>query len=530
MRTATRLVALATVLVLTTGTLFAAGTEEQAAAEEKLVITMIPWTARGTTLSPDSFVELALEEKYNVDLQPWYDIDAAYDNEARNVRIASGDIPDWLWIFARDPSWIDGGVVRPVSQDLIMQHMPNWMKQVEQYLGDTKWRTTVFDGTNYLIPAALSFATTGQVMGFRADWMRAVGVEPEPVPGKSFFKGPDTMAEIESLLLKFRNEDPDGNGKKDTYGYMVWKNSPNLNRTILPNVFGSFGIRLFTWDVRDGKGYYSMVDPNYKEALKFVNRWWEMEIIHPDTPTAVRADVVRAMANNEFGAWSELDAWMTIYDAGPWGALREAHPDADIAYSITPLGPTGKRGSWYRDPTGPGSGFGINASDEVVIKVMQMLEDIHSDADTFADLHYGGREGETWELNPQGYRVSIPGTGSAKDGPTGTLLGVRMFEVPHIVPPVDKVYNSPVTDALTSFLMEHQTKGPGVGLSFGFDLAIWTEAERALAANVDTIQNEFGWKAITGRVDIDAEWDGYVQSMMDAGLDKLLESLARQGM
>jgi hypothetical protein len=78
--------------------------------------------------------------------------------------------------------------------------------------------------------------------------------------------------------------------------------------------------------------------------------------------------------------------------------------------------------------------------------------------------------------------------------------------------------------------MEHQTTGPGVGLSFGFDLAIWTEAERALAANVDTIQNEFGWKAITGQVDIDAEWDGYVQSMMDAGLDKLLESVAKQGM
>ena len=529
MRTATRLVALATLLMVAATPLFAEGQEEQA-AEEGLTISMIPFTARGTTLAPDSWVELFLEERYDVNLEPWYDIDA-YDGEARNVRIAAGDIPDYLSVWARNPAWIDAGIVRTIAQDLIMEHMPGWMQQVEHYLGDTKWRTAVFDGTNYLIPSAMSFATTGQVMGFRADWMRAVGVEPEPMAGTSFFKGPDTIAEIESLLLKFRNEDPDGNGKKDTYGYMVWKNGPNLTRTILPNVFGSFGIRLFTWDVRDGKGYYSMVDPNYREALKFVNRWWEMEIIHPDTPTAVRADVIRAMANDEFGAWSELDAWMSQYEAGPWGGLREAHPDVEIVYTITPVGPTGGRGTWYRDPTGQPAGFGIDASDAKVVKIMQMLEDIYADADVYAENHYGGREGETWELDENGYRVSIPGTGGGKDSATGTLLGVRMLTiVPHIVPPVDKVYNSPVTDALTSFLMEHQTTGPGVGLSFGFDLAIWTEAERALAANVDTIQNEFGWKAITGQVDIDAEWDGYVQSMMDAGLDKLLASVAKQGM
>ena len=42
MRTATRLVAFATVLVLTTGALFAEGQEEQA-AEERLTISMIPF-------------------------------------------------------------------------------------------------------------------------------------------------------------------------------------------------------------------------------------------------------------------------------------------------------------------------------------------------------------------------------------------------------------------------------------------------------------------------------------------------------
>ena len=29
---------------------------------------------------------------------------------------------------------------------------------------------------------------------------------------------------------------------------------------------------------------------------------------------------MKTMANNEFGAWSELDAWMSNTNAGPWGA------------------------------------------------------------------------------------------------------------------------------------------------------------------------------------------------------------------
>ena len=48
---------------------------------------------------------------------------------------------------------------------------------------------------------------------------------------------------------------------------------------------------------------------------------------------------------------------------------------------------------------------------------------------------------------------------------------------------------------------------------------IWTPAG---------IQDEFGWKAITGQIDIDTEWDGYVKAMMKAGLETLLEALGSQ--
>lgn len=157
---------------------------------------------------------------------------------------------------------------------------------------------------------------------------------------------------------------------------------------------------------------------------------------------------------------------------------------------------------------------------------MQMLEDINLDIDKFARAHFGGDEGETWEVNPDGYRIGIPGTGVLKDPATATERGVRIFTFgAQIVPPIDKAYFAPERHALMSYLQEHQTVSPGTGIR-----PPWTDDERALVSNVATVEQEFGWKAITGRIDIDAEWDSYVQAMMDAGLDTLLAVVAKQGM
>ena len=44
-----------------------------------------------------------------------------------------------------------------------------------------------------------------------------------------------------------------------------------------------------------------------------------------------------------------------------------------------------------------------------------------------------------------------------------------------------------------------------------------------LQTDLETVQDEFRLKAITGQIDIDAEWDAYVQQCKDMGYDELLE-------
>ena len=488
--------------------------ERQATDDDRVTITVRPWTARGSSLEPDSWVELYIEEHFKVDLEPWYGVDG-YDTDSAIARFTSGDVPDWLGGF--DTSWVDMGIVKAFSRPLIRKFMPGYMKWADYYLGDDVWRRTTVDDVNYGVPSALSMASTGKIMGFRADWLRSVGYEPTPVAGTDFYKGPDTLDEIEEVLLRFRNGDPDGNGRKDTYGYMVWKNSDSFDSNFLPTVFGAFGIRLDTWDYAYGEGYYSMVEPNYKRALKYINEWWEKELIHPDTVKSRRDDVIRAMSNDEFGAWSDLDSWQQNTSGGPWGAYLKNHPKGGVAYSVTPAGPEGYRGTWYRDPNWTPWSVGINASDAVTIRIMEMMEEIYTDKNVFARIFFGGDEDEKWAWAEDGYAVPVRNTENT------TNRGARMIHTPHIVPPVDKVYISRNRHLLQSYIEQNQTTYPGLGFR-----PIFNDAERTLQTNLRPIEQEYAWSAITGQIDIDASWDEYVYRMMDAGLRRLLETVKAQ--
>ena len=136
--------------------------------------------------------------------------------------------------------------------------------------------------------------------------------------------------------------------------------------------------------------------------------------------------------------------------------------------------------------------------------------------------HHGGAQGEAWELDDRGYAIRNPMEPSVL-----AERGVRMFSghIAHIVPPIDKVYIAPGRHSLQKYLEDNQVVFPGYGFR-----PTWNDDERALLANIGTVEQEFAWKALTGQVDIDQAWDGYVRDMMNAGLERLLMTVADQGM
>ena len=90
-----------------------------------------------------------------------------------------------------------------------------------------------------------------------------------------------TLAECEEVFYKMANEDPDGNGVKDTYA---------LSNTGLLPIYGAFGAIPDRW-VDDGEGnlIYGAVHPGMKDALTLLAKWYKDGLIDPEFVTGENA-------------------------------------------------------------------------------------------------------------------------------------------------------------------------------------------------------------------------------------------------
>ena len=123
--------------LLVAGLAFGGAEQEGAAAEERLTISWMGPNNRGVLLPADSPTELFLEEYFDVELEPWTDVDL-YQSDQWKTRIASGDIPDYIKADAIGSGLHDIGAVRVLSEELLRQHMPNYTKLVDQIAGQLR--------------------------------------------------------------------------------------------------------------------------------------------------------------------------------------------------------------------------------------------------------------------------------------------------------------------------------------------------------------------------------------------------------
>ena len=90
---------------------------------------------------------------------------------------------------------------------------------------------------------------------------------------------------------------------------------------------------------------------------------------------------------------------------GPKQLVWAHTPDAEFKFLLPPQGPEGLYGAAMPYPSlfifGNGGAFGHEASDEKVIKIMQIQNEILADRDLFNTLVYG-MEGVHWDRGPEG--------------------------------------------------------------------------------------------------------------------------------
>ncbi|HZG85834.1 ABC transporter substrate-binding protein [Paenibacillus sp.] len=220
-----------------------------------------------------------LEEQTNVHID-WENIPGDGYQEKKNLKLASGDLPDAF--YASGFSDYDlvkygaEGVLLPL-EDLIDQYAPNLKKLFEQR-PELKKMVTAPDGHIYSLPRAeeMDLINMPNIMVINKAWLDKLGLAM-----------PTTIHEYYEVLKAFRDNDPNGNGKKDEIPLSWWWQGWCGNEA---DLFAMFGLpdnpngddhRV----VRDGKVIYAPVQPEYKAALEFYHNWFQEGLIDPEIVT-----------------------------------------------------------------------------------------------------------------------------------------------------------------------------------------------------------------------------------------------------
>ncbi|KKO51762.1 extracellular solute-binding protein [Paenibacillus sp. DMB20] len=212
----------------------------------------------------------AVKEKFDIDVE-FVAATRETFTEKLNLMIASGDIPDW-WkepSFSEYDKFLQQEVAAEIPQELIEEHMPRYVKWLKRYLGDDPYKFVRRDGKIYGLPVLWDIGIDGMQLGFREDWLKKAGIT----------KTPETIEEMEAALTAFRNGDPDGNGKKDTYG--ITATAENA-ASMFSSVFGAYDAYPGIFREKNGRIVRGDIEPGAKQALEVLNRWYKNELIDPE--------------------------------------------------------------------------------------------------------------------------------------------------------------------------------------------------------------------------------------------------------
>lgn len=186
----------------------------------------------------------------------WTTPAAQYDQKL-NIAIASNDLPDIMSVNAAQlKRLVDDGQVMDLSA-VYDKYGSELTKKLLAEDGGNALKSGTFDGKLYGIPKMSSGLGQADVLWVRTDWLKKLGLSE-----------PKTMDDVQKIAEAFVKQDPDGNGKPDTYGLGATKDIFGFFGA-LEGFFNGYHAYPNIWvKTGDGKLAYGSVQPETKAALQ----------------------------------------------------------------------------------------------------------------------------------------------------------------------------------------------------------------------------------------------------------------------
>lgn len=278
---------------------------------------------------PEDWIALKIiKEKLGIDLKLTMLPSSENDRNVKlNATAASNSLPD-MFTVNRDV-WLN-----MINQNLIAEvgDMYELMPHRTEIMHNADARNyTTIDGKEF------GFATPGAIpknegVLIRKDWLDNLGLEV-----------PKTLDEFFNVMKAFTFDDPDGNGKNDTWGFgtyiEIYNYQEGFGRRMEP-IMGAFGVE-GTWNMTKENAGLNVRKPEYFEAVKFVHKMVEEGVIDPNWLAYKKDDFRAAWKQGKFGIMREQNA---AYAAkSNYAPFDKNFPNGQWLVIDPPIGPEGKQ-------------------------------------------------------------------------------------------------------------------------------------------------------------------------------------------
>jgi len=278
-----------------------------------LELSIFGWNYARVGEDKDGDIYSYLKEKFNVDFKPLTATWTSWEDKL-NMYILSGDTPDIFtnYLFDRPVNfqkWKRENILLPLDEYL--SDYPNITQRLEEY----SMLKTPQGGSYYGIPIKYFDSDVKGMIShctwIRKDWLNNLGLEI-----------PTNIDEFYNVMKAFTYDDPDKNGKDDTYGIATGDDGVYWAYPI----FNAFDASVEGWKKEGDTWQPEVISTQMKEAVRFYKKLHDEKILQPDFYSTNYSTKIDMFVTGKIGCMTlNGGSWYETY----YNDFKKIYPDSD---------------------------------------------------------------------------------------------------------------------------------------------------------------------------------------------------------
>ena len=455
--------------------------------------------------SDDWLVEKEAAKRTGVSLKNIASMATTNSQEAFNLLIASGDMPDIVGGSSMKENvnqYGPEGAFAPLN-DLIEKHAPN-MKKYFDANPAIKSAISAADGQMYYIPY-LPDGKYGRAYFIRTDWLKKLKLEV-----------PNNVDELYEVLVAFRDLDPNGNGKKDEIPYFNRNWEEMLRLVVFWDGRTSGSDTRHDFHVHEGEVRHGYVGEGYKNGIRHIAKWYKEKLIDPEIFTRGSRSREYLLSEDLGGVTHDWFASTTGYNV----SMAKKVPGFELKAFAPPESISGKRIEEHRRTPVKPEGWAITTANKNPIETIKYFDFYFSEEGR--RLANFGIEGTHYDM-VDGNPIFKPEVLNA-DKP----INAQMWSIGAQVPRgfrQDYAYEKQWSNKFALEGIALYDKGDYLipqflGVAFNAEEKKVFDKYWATAQNY-MLEKQQAW--ILGSADVDKDWDAYIAQLDRMGYPKVIE-------